>query len=214
MAMAQWENRDSKAALFSMKLDDTWTYKLLSVDHKPGYQGEMQRIIKAGGRVESQEQKKYNTNQNQQNTNQNQQNTNQNQQNTKQKNNNMKMWLKNIQAPGLAISRSFGDYLGSKIGLIAEPDIFQFNLNNYDKFIVMGSNGLWEFLNLDQILNIVNEYYEQRYINQLAAQQAADYLIDLAQQKWVQNDSLIDDITVIVVFLKGSQQNPINNLVN
>lgn len=64
--------------------------------------------------------------------------------------------------PGLAMSRSFGDLIAAQCGVICEPgnqkvwfliitlyllDIKHFLIEDDDKFIVIASDGVWEFLN-------------------------------------------------------------------
>lgn len=56
------------------------------------------------------------------------------------------MWLADEDIPGLAMSRSFGDIVASQAGVICEPEILSFELTEEDKFIVLASDGVWEFL--------------------------------------------------------------------
>jgi hypothetical protein len=35
-----------------------------------------------------------------------------------------RVWLKNENIPGLAMSRSFGDYVAHQVGVSSEPEIF------------------------------------------------------------------------------------------
>ena len=55
--------------------------------------------------------------------------------------------------PGLAMSRSFGDQIASQVGVISEPgkylikeEIMEFNFTKNDRFIVLASDGIWEFI--------------------------------------------------------------------
>ena len=48
--------------------------------------------------------------------------------------------------PGLAMARSIGDSIASKIGVIADPVVTEHRLKPEDKFIIIASDGLWEFL--------------------------------------------------------------------
>jgi len=49
--------------------------------------------------------------------------------------------------PGLAMTRSMADSCGVKAGIIGIPDIEEFEINSSeDKFIVIGSDGVWEFV--------------------------------------------------------------------
>jgi serine/threonine protein phosphatase PrpC len=66
----------------------------------------------------------------------------------------------NEEIPGLAMSRSFGDKVAHSVGVSAEPDTWDFTLGLNDKFVVIASDGVWEFLSNDDVANIVYPYYE------------------------------------------------------
>ena len=51
-----------------------------------------------------------------------------------------------MEYPGLAMSRSIGDKAGREIGVISEPEIFEMLIQEEDKFIIIASDGVWEFL--------------------------------------------------------------------
>ena len=56
------------------------------------------------------------------------------------------MWLREENVPGLAMSRSVGDLVASSVGVIPEPEFFELELNQMDKFLVIASDGVWEFI--------------------------------------------------------------------
>ena len=64
----------------------------------------------------------------------------------------MRVWHLNENIPGLAMSRSFGDHAAAEVGVIAEPEIIEMNLTEEDKFIVIASDGVWEFLSNDDVV--------------------------------------------------------------
>ncbi|KAG4991952.1 hypothetical protein AAZX31_09G162300 [Glycine max] len=43
----------------------------------------------------------------------------------------------------LEISRAFGDRQFKKVGVVATPDIYNFEVNNTEHFIILGCDGLW-----------------------------------------------------------------------
>jgi len=53
--------------------------------------------------------------------------------------------------PGLAMSWSIGDGLAHSVGVIPDPEIKLAHLSNEDKFIVIASDGVWEFLSNEQV---------------------------------------------------------------
>ena len=54
--------------------------------------------------------------------------------------------------PGLAMSRSIGDNLVGCVGVIWEPEIFEFDLQFQDKFLIIASDGVWEFIENEEIV--------------------------------------------------------------
>lgn len=78
----------------------------MSIDHKPDLPSEKQRILRCNGRVDS-----YKDNENRNPVGP------------------ARVWLKNENIPGLAMSRSFGDYIASTVGVISEPEVLQFDVS-------------------------------------------------------------------------------------
>lgn len=64
-----------------------------------------------------------------------------------------RVWLKNEDLPGLAMSRSLGDFVAASVGVIADPEFTDFNLSHDDKFLVIGSDGVFEFLSNEEVRN-------------------------------------------------------------
>ena len=44
------------------------------------------------------------------------------------------------------MSRSFGDYVASTVGVISEPEVIYHKLNQKCGFLIVASDGVWEFL--------------------------------------------------------------------
>ena len=59
------------------------------------------------------------------------------------------------------MSRSFGDYIAQQVGVSAEPDIFRYHLTEEDKFIVLASDGVWEFLSNEKVIDLVMAYWKK-----------------------------------------------------
>ena len=56
------------------------------------------------------------------------------------------MWA-DEEGPGIAMTRTLGDLEAKKIGLISVPEIKHIEINpKTDKFIVIGSDGIWVIL--------------------------------------------------------------------
>lgn len=58
---------------------------------------------------------------------------------------------KNSWGPGLALSRAFGDKAARKYGVISEPDIKNIRLTEAADFLVMGSDGLYDYMKDNEI---------------------------------------------------------------
>ncbi|CAK60912.1 unnamed protein product (macronuclear) [Paramecium tetraurelia] len=161
---------DSRAILLSR--EDKWKMKPLSRDHKPSCKDEADRILANGGRIDPLM-------------------------------NSLglfvgplRVWT-NQNVPGLAMTRSLGDEIAHSVGVSDKPEILQFDLERSDKVIVLGSDGLFEFLSDDQIINCISPYYDTSNI-----EGACNQLLLSACNSWMQKcNSLIDDITFIVLFL-------------
>lgn len=85
----------------------------------------------------------------------------------------------NENIPGLAMSRSFGDHAAVEVGVISEPEILEMNLIEDDKFIVIASDGVWEFLSNDEVVRIIQPHY-----NSNSAEKAAEALIRESLKRW------------------------------
>ena len=141
----------------------------LSRDHKPELIDEKKRIIAAGGRVD----RIYGMGP-------------------------YRVWFKDGDYPGLAMSRSIGDTLAHKIGVSDLPEIMEYNMNNVKPVaIVVASDGVWEFMNNEQVKGIV-----MKYRNSMDAYNCAKEIVEKSRQIWKGTTYAIDDITCIVCFFK------------
>lgn len=109
-------------------------------------------------------------------------------------------------SPGLAMSRSLGDYQAHSIGVIPDPgksfinhsiDIDKYELNQEDKFIVIASDGVFEFLENEEVAEIVWPFFVKH-----SPEAAGNALVRAAAKKWKENDTVIDDITCIIIFME------------
>lgn len=58
------------------------------------------------------------------------------------------------------MSRSIGDFIAHSAGVIPDPEIMRFELNQDHKFIVIASDGVWEFLSNEEVGSIVYPYFK------------------------------------------------------
>jgi len=176
---------DSRGIVVKRKAGDPngkITAQAISRDQKPCQADEADRIVKNGGRIDSFRDPDRNPI------------------------GPLRVWLKEQDIPGLAMTRSFGDEVASRVGVTAEPEILELDLCPDDRFIVLASDGVWEFLSNEDIAKIVLPYYECKN-----AEKAAEAVVRESYLKWKQEeDDIIDDITCVIVFLdvKMKQQEP------
>jgi serine/threonine protein phosphatase PrpC len=76
------------------------------------------------------------------------------------------VWQSNGNSPGLAMTRSIGDKIGAQAGVSAEPEILEFKRTYEDRFIVIASDGVWEFLSNVEVMNIVRPYYSNNSVDE------------------------------------------------
>ena len=94
------------------------------------------------------------------------------------------------------MSRSIGDLIASNIGVIPIPEIIEYTINKFSKFILICSDGIWEFLNNVQVLHICKKFYYNDDSKGLCFQ-----LVKNAENIWKQKGNTVDDITVLAIFL-------------
>lgn len=90
-----------------------------------------------------------------------------------------RVWLKTETFPGLAMSRSIGDFVASTVGVISEPEIMEYTINSNSKFIIIASDGVWEFLSNEEIMNFVIPYYKTNNVSG-----ACEKIVDESLKSW------------------------------
>ena len=143
----------------------------LSIDYKPELPEEASRIILAGGEVEQMKDE------------------------FGEGSGPYRVWVRGKDYPGLAMSRSIGDLRGKTVGVIPDPGIMEYDLNKSTKFIIVCSDGVWEFLNNETIMNIGKKHYLNNNPNSFCQE-----VVSTAYKTWEKNDSTVDDITAVAAF--------------
>jgi serine/threonine protein phosphatase PrpC len=170
---------DSRTSIAYKNSSGGYTAVNLTIDHKPDLPVEKARIEAKGGRVFAVE---YDDG----------------------VDGPARVWLGHMDVPGLAMSRSLCDAVAHTAGVSSEPEFFEyeFSQGREDVILVMASDGLWEFMSDQEVMNIAVETTEPRY--------AVDLLITESNARWMREEQVIDDTTVCVAFLGRFQvANPI-----
>lgn len=163
---------DSRAILSVSEILRDEIHKL-SEDHKPNLKKEQERIKKCGGYVE-----KYIF------------------EDGVKDDGPYRVWNgPSLQYPGLAISRSIGDTDANSIGVISTPDCILKTLKKEMNFIVIASDGIWEFLDNKKVCDIVKNFHSNGN-----PKDACEELVKKSREIWEERGKEIDDITAIVIF--------------
>ncbi|KAE8696617.1 putative protein phosphatase 2C 1 [Hibiscus syriacus] len=160
---------DSRAVMGSKDNNDSMVAIQLTVDLKPDLPREAERIKKCKGRVFAlQDEPEV-----------------------------CRVWLPFDDAPGLAMARAFGDFCLKEYGVISVPEFSHCILTERDQFIVLASDGVWDVLSNEEVVEIVS----------LAPSRssAARILVDSAAREWKLKypTSKMDDCAVVCLFLDG-----------
>lgn len=100
---------------------------------------------------------------------------------------------------GLAMSRSIGDHAVKGVGVIAEPVVSRHDITDDDEFIILATDGVWEFLSSAEAVSLVAGHLNAGE----GSSKACQSLIVTAARKWQENEGdYRDDITALVVRLK------------
>lgn len=141
----------------------------LTRDHKPSLKDERARIERCGGRVIFDGYANH------------------------------RVYAKNARYPGLNMSRCLGDLLGHQdCGISCEPECSEQEVTELDHVLLLCSDGVWEFVNAQEAVEIVSEFPSEQ------AELAAEALAREAWDRWIfeQGGAVVDDITVVVVYLQ------------
>ena len=163
---------DSICVLFNCSNEDRWTYDIISKIHKPDIQSEKDRVLLNGGVIHPY----YDELGIFEGPN--------------------RVYVKGKTYPGLSLTRSIGDLEAEKIGIISEPDIIIKKKDSTCKYLVLGSDGLWDVIKPYDVRRIVNPYFLKSDTNG-----ACNALLKTACKNWDKEGCERDDITIIVVFI-------------
>lgn len=168
---------DSRAIMASKDNNDSLVAIQLTVDLKPDLPREAERIKRCKGRVFAlQDEPEV-----------------------------PRVWLPFDDAPGLAMARAFGDFCLKEYGVISIPEISHRILTESDKFIVLASDGIWDVLSNEQVIEIVS--------SSPTRSTAARMLVDSAAREWKTKypTSKMDDCAVVCLFLDGKMDSESDN---
>ena len=150
-----------------------WTCQQLSRDHKPTEKDEAQRILDYDGEIEKIEDDDGNWT------------------------GPLRVWVKGSDGPGLAMTRSFGDEVGTSVGVLPLPEVTEYKVKEEDRMIVIASDGLWEYVSNKEVTDVCKKFIVD------GVEKVCNMLYDLSVKRWREKDQGIDDITIVCVLLKS-----------
>jgi len=167
-------NAGDSRAVMGRHINNKWLSIELSHDQKPNNPGEKERILSHGGRIEA----------------------------YKDENGGdfgpPRVWLKYEDVPGLAMSRSFGDEVAASVGTISEPEIEEYEITEEDKFIIIASDGIWEFISSQECVDFIKDFYEKKDLKG-----CLKFLLNESSKRWIKEEEVIDDITAVLIFFEN-----------
>jgi len=121
-----------------------------------------------------------------------------------------RVWAPGKSFPGCAFTRSIGDSVAEGIGVTAEPELLKKELTEQDEFVVLASDGVWEFLTNQAVCDMVLKFTDPL--------DACRSVVGEAYRLWLQYEVRTDDITMILAFLEidekqaGAGEDGINSM--
>lgn len=164
---------DSRAVLCSDGADGKLDCRRLTRDHRPELQDESERINRSGGETRPSNASAKGP---------------------------MRVYLAgetyrdhglDVPGPGLMLTRSLGDRIAKAAGCTAEPEVERVLITARDRFLVIGSDGVWDVLSDESVAEIVRQSMQDPAT-------AADRILAESLGVWSARGGA-DNITVVVV---------------
>ena len=108
-----------------------------------------------------------------------------------------RVWAPGKSFPGCAFTRSIGDHVAEGIGVTAEPELLVKEMTREDNFIIVASDGVWEFLTNQSVTDMVLKFDDPL--------EACRAVVAESYRLWLQYEVRTDDITMIMAFLDWSE---------
>ena len=111
----------------------------------------------------------------------------------------------------------FNNEIYDNIGINFEQEIIKYELNSNDEIIVIGSKGFWNYIDNEEALMYIREYYEHG----LSAEEIARLMVDICKKRLIEENKdkeqklynqvitgdnheelIFNDITCVIIFLE------------
>ncbi|KAG8079516.1 hypothetical protein GUJ93_ZPchr0007g6164 [Zizania palustris] len=108
-----------------------------------------------------------------------------------------RVWARDGLYPGTAFTRSLGDLAAEAVGVIAEPEVKSVEITPAHLFFVVASDGVFEFLSSQEVVDMVAMYEDPR--------EACSAIATKSYKLWLEHENRTDDITIIIVHIRDSE---------
>ena len=95
------------------------------------------------------------------------------------------------------MTRSFGDRVAATVGVMSEPEIKEFDFDENDKFMIIASDGIWEFISSQECVNFIKDFYLKKDLKG-----CLKFLLNESSKRWIKEEEVIDDITAVLIFFE------------
>lgn len=107
-----------------------------------------------------------------------------------------RVWLKEVNMPGLCMTRSFGDNVAATVGIIDLPEVVVHKLCPDDKYLLLMSDGVYEFMDSQEVMTMVHQLVSMG----MTVEDAAQEVVREARRRWLMVEGHnIDDCSIVVV---------------
>lgn len=114
----------------------------------------------------------------------------------------LRVWLPRDWTPGLAMTRSIGDTVLSEYGVSPVPEVSYASLGTGDSFIVLASDGVWEFMTSQEVVDFVGRMRREGR----SSSETAEALVREAVRRWRRNEIVVDDTTAVVMWMNWEEE--------
>lgn len=106
-----------------------------------------------------------------------------------------RVWHPKESWPGTAFTRSLGDKIAKSLGVTAEPEVHERELTEADKYVIIASDGVFEFLTNQMVADIVVRHDDPLH--------ACKAVVSAAYDLWLQYEVRTDDITILLISIES-----------
>lgn len=93
--------------------------------------------------------------------------------------------------PGTAFTRSIGDFFAESLGVVAEPEFTVQTIDKSDKYVLIASDGVFEFLTNQMTADMIRSHEDLLSVCRA--------VVEVSYGLWLQYEYRTDDITIVLI---------------